>query len=64
MQAQKGICPQCKEHFTNNHCDKCDMDFITKEEADKRIEEEKAKDDSKLVVPEKKIILPSDIERV
>ena len=60
MQVQKGICPKCTERFTNNHCDKCDMDFITKEEADKRIEEEKRA--KSVVVPSKKIILPTDIQ--
>lgn len=61
MQAQKGICPKCKERFTNNRCTPCGIDFITKEEANRRIEEEDAA--KSIVLPtEKKLILPSDLK--
>jgi len=58
MQAQKGICPKCKKRFVNRRCDACGIDFLTPEEAQQRVDDEKAKQRGSLVLPDKKIILP------
>jgi len=60
MQAQKGICPGCKEKFENRRCDACGIDFLTPEEAQQQIDEEEKKSESDLVLPDKAIILPKD----
>ena len=62
VQAQKNICPQCKQKFENRHCSRCNVDFFTKEEAEQRQAEEAAQNKSGLVLPKQQLILPQNMK--
>lgn len=60
MQAQKGICPRCRQRFTGKSCEKCGIDFLSKEEAQEYMKDGQNND---LVLPaEKKITLPNEVK--